>query len=102
LLLEHTLRTLPAGESHSDAALARVNGFSLHAGVWAGVNDRAKLERLCHYIARPAVSHERIALTECGHVRYTLKTPYRDGTTHFFSIRWTSSHALPHWCRSRG
>ena len=57
-------------------------GFSLHAGVWAGANDRAKLERLCRYIARPAVSNERIALTECGHVRYTLKTPYRDGTTH--------------------
>ena len=51
-----TLRTLPAGESHSDAALARANGFSLHTGVWAGANARAKLERLCRYIARPAVS----------------------------------------------
>jgi hypothetical protein len=25
---------------------------------------------------------ERVALTSSGHVRYTLKTPYRDGTTH--------------------
>jgi hypothetical protein len=32
----------------------------------------------------PAVANERIALTECGHVRYTLKTPYRDGTTHVY------------------
>jgi hypothetical protein len=25
---------------------------------------------------------ERLALIESGQVRYTLKTPYRDGTTH--------------------
>ena len=25
---------------------------------------------------------ERLALTASGQVRYTLKTPYRDGTTH--------------------
>jgi hypothetical protein len=25
---------------------------------------------------------ERLALTSSGQVRYTLKTPYRDGTTH--------------------
>ncbi len=79
-----TLQTLPVTESPSEAHLARTNGFSLHAGVWAGANDRAKLERICRYIARPAVSHERITLTECGHVRYTLKTPYRDGTTHVY------------------
>jgi hypothetical protein len=79
-----TLQTLPATEALGDEHLAKAAGFSLHAGVWAGANDRAKLERLCRYIARPAVSNERIALTECGHVRYTLKTPYRDGTTHVY------------------
>lgn len=79
-----TLQTLPATDTQGDAHLARANGFSLHAGVWAGANDRAKLERICRYIARPAVSNDRIALTECGHVRYTLKTPYRDGTTHVY------------------
>jgi hypothetical protein len=79
-----TLQTLPAAESYSDQPLAKVNGFSLHAGVWAGANDRQKLERICRYIARPAVSNERIELTECGHVKYTLKTPYRDGTTHVY------------------
>ncbi|GHL51337.1 hypothetical protein ECZU29_61870 [Escherichia coli] len=41
----------------------------------------AKLERLCRYISRPAVS-ERLSLTRGGNVRYQLKTPYRDGTTH--------------------
>jgi hypothetical protein len=64
--------------------LAKAHGFSLHAGVWAGANDRKKLEPICRYIARPAVSNERIELSECGHVRYTLKTPYREGTTHVY------------------
>ena len=34
------------------------------------------------YIARPAVSTQRLALTRHGKVRYQLKTPYDDGTTH--------------------
>ena len=40
-----------------------------------------KLERLCRYITRPAVSTERLSLTTQGNIRYRLKTPYRDGTT---------------------
>jgi hypothetical protein len=28
------------------------------------------------------VATQRLSLTEGGHVRLTLKTPYRDGTTH--------------------
>ncbi len=43
---------------------------------------RKKLERLCRYIARPAVSEKRLSLTSKGKVRYHLKTPCRDGTTH--------------------
>ncbi|HBX9245574.1 TPA: transposase, partial [Klebsiella pneumoniae] len=34
------------------------------------------------YISRPAVSEKRLSLTRGGNVRYQLKTPYRDGTTH--------------------
>jgi hypothetical protein len=45
-------------------------------------NQRPKLERLCRYVSRPPVATERMALTASGYVRYTLKTPYRDGTTH--------------------
>jgi len=33
-------------------------------------------------IATPAVSIERLSLTAQGDIRYALKTPYRDGTTH--------------------
>ena len=39
-------------------------------------------ERFCRYIARPAISTKRLALTNQGNIRYTLKTPYSDGTTH--------------------
>ena len=45
-------------------------------------SPREKLERLCRYIARPAIANERLALTRQGEVRYRRKTPYRDGTTH--------------------
>jgi len=61
---------------------ARAGGFSLHAGVDIAPNERKKLERLCRYVSRPPVASERLALTASGQVRYTLKTPYRDGTTH--------------------
>jgi hypothetical protein len=45
-------------------------------------DERNKLERLCRYISRPAVSEARLSLTPGGLVRYQLKTPYRDGATH--------------------
>ena len=48
----------------------------------AKAQERNKLERLSRYISRPAVSEKRLSLTPSGNVRYELKTPYRDGTTH--------------------
>lgn len=48
----------------------------------AEAHQRNKLERLCRYISRPAVSEKRLALTHNGQVRYELKNPYRNGTTH--------------------
>jgi hypothetical protein len=76
-----------------------VAGFSLHAGVAAQAWERQKLERLCRYITRPAVSEKRLSMTPSGNIRYDvngitnaagagmrksgkLKTPYSDGTTH--------------------
>jgi hypothetical protein len=77
------LQTVQAPEERKeDRRLTKVVGFLPHAGVAAQAHQRRKLERLCRYIARPAVSTERFALTPQGNVRYTLKTPYRDGTTH--------------------
>ena len=61
--------------------VAKANGFSLHAGVSCERHERNKRERLCRYIARPAVAVPRLSLSSTGKVVYTLKTPYRDGTT---------------------
>jgi hypothetical protein len=40
------------------------------------------VERLRRHIARPAISEQRLSLTPAGKVRYELKTPFRNGTTH--------------------
>lgn len=79
-----TLQTLPAIDESFTSAAGNVAGFSLHAGVATRAHERDKLERLCRYISRPAVSEKRLSLTEHGKIRYTLKTPWRDGTTHVF------------------
>jgi hypothetical protein len=68
--------------SSSSSSVAKVSGFSLHAGVCAQANERKKLEQLCRYITRPAISEKRLSLTRQGNVRIQLKTAYRDGTTH--------------------
>ncbi len=79
-----TLQTLPDCRSDNSFAsmVSEVAGFSLHAGVATKTNERAKLERLCRYIARPAISTKRVSITRNGRVRYELKTPWRNGTTH--------------------
>jgi len=53
---------------------------ALHA-LAAKAHQRKKIERLCRYIARPAVSEKRLSLTHTGKVRYEFKMPYRNGTT---------------------
>jgi Putative transposase len=75
-------RLPPRGEPPGSERVAQAAGFSLLAGVAAKADQRGTLERLCRYIARPAVAIERLSLTAQGHIRYALKTPYRDGTTH--------------------
>ena len=75
-----TLQTLPASQTSEWAGI--VDGFSLHGGVASKAHEREKLERICRYIARPPVAEKRLSLTRNTMVRYELKTPYRDGTTH--------------------
>lgn len=64
-----TLQTLPARDEPFDDAVGKVSGFRLHAGVAALADERAKLERMCRYISRPAVSEKRLSLTQNGSVR---------------------------------
>ena len=68
-----TLQTLPAvKEDDRYAQVAKEAGFSLHAGVAAQAWERDKLERLCRYISRPAVSEKRLSLTSAGNIRYDV------------------------------
>jgi len=67
-----TLQTLPDCEDDQFTSRVGNAGFSLHAGVAAKAHERAKLERLCRYIARPAVSAKRLSMTRNGRVRYEL------------------------------
>jgi len=77
-----TLQTLPGIEDPFSGNVGQTAGFSLHAGVATKASQREKLERLCRYITRPAISEKWLSLTNQRKVRYELKTPYRDGTTH--------------------
>lgn len=54
----------------------------MHAGTACKPNQKKKLERLCRYITRPAISEKRLSLASNGNVVYQLKNPYNDGTTH--------------------
>ena len=51
-------------------------------GVSAKSHQRNKVEKLCRYIARPAISTQRMARLPDGRISYELKTPYKNGTTH--------------------
>jgi hypothetical protein len=77
-----TLQTLPADADSLAGDAGLVGGFSLHAGVAAQAHERDKLERLCRYIARPAIAERWLSISPQGRVRYRLKTPWRNGTTH--------------------
>jgi hypothetical protein len=55
---------------------------------------------LARYVARPPLATERLALTGSGQVRYTLKSPYRDGTTHVIFEPEDFMARLLHWCPS--
>jgi len=79
-----TLQTIPPQPepTSGNSLVAKLNGFSLHAGVAARARQRRKLQRLWRYITRPAIAERRLSLTPTGKVRYELKTPFRNGTTH--------------------
>ena len=55
-----------------------------HAAVMQKVafdgRDRARLERLCRYVARPPLSQERLSMHRDGRVKLSFKAAWKDGT----------------------
>ena len=75
--------SLAARDITTDRPLhAHLDGFDLHAAVDVPAHDRPALERLCRYLARPAIAQDSLALLPDGNIRVELRKPWRDGTTH--------------------
>ena len=73
---------MPRDADFKQPLCADIDGFSLHAAVRCGADDRQALEQLCRYITRPALANERVQTNATGQVVLKLKTAWRDGTTH--------------------
>ena len=79
--------TCSSTEAEGQAAVARHGEMSLHAAVAVPANDRRRLERLCRYVARPPIAHDRLEERPDGNLALRLKTRWRDGTTHILMQR---------------
>jgi hypothetical protein len=78
-----TLYSVPPLEQEQGIPpLARLYGFSLHAGTVCEAHQRSKLERLCRYVTRPPIATKRLSIDDRGRVVYRYKRPFRDGSTH--------------------
>jgi hypothetical protein len=72
---------LPRGKGAARPALvAEARGVNVHAERVVDGRDRAQLERLCRYLARPPLSHDRLSELPDGRLRLAFKKPWRDGT----------------------
>jgi hypothetical protein len=60
---------------------ASFHGYNLHGNTVVAAKRRDELERLCRYVLRPPFSKERLEMRPDGHVRYTLKRAWSNGTT---------------------
>jgi hypothetical protein len=61
---------------------ADIDGFSLHAAVRCGADDRQAPEQYCPHITHPALANERVRTNAAGQVVLKLKAPWRGGATH--------------------
>jgi len=62
---------------------AEVRGVNIHASAAVPGTDRARIERLCRYAARPPLAQERLEQLPDGRLRIELKKPWADGTGAF-------------------
>jgi len=80
--VEPTERGGTAVDPDASPRVPRYGGMSLHADVCVPARDRARLERLCRYVARPPLAQERLEERSDGSLALRLKTRWRDGPTH--------------------
>ena len=73
---------MPREKDFKQTLCADIDGFSLHAAVRCGADDRQALEQLCRCITRLTLANERVQTNAAGQVVLKLKTAWRDGTTH--------------------
>jgi hypothetical protein len=76
-----TLRVIDPLASRPLEPVAAVGGFNVHAKVAVDGHDRKRLERICRYLGRPPIAQERLERLQGGRLRFTMKKPWRDGTT---------------------
>jgi hypothetical protein len=78
------LRLMPVPRVHPrepDPLSAEVGGVNVHAQVFVEGHDRDRLERLCRYLGRPAISEDRLSVLEDGRIRVAFKKAWSDGTS---------------------
>ena len=81
---------------------ASCDGYTVHAGTAVGGRDAEGRERLCRYLARPALARPRLTELPDGRVLLELKTPWSDGTASLTFGQWrrrTSPHSRAPGCR---
>ncbi len=59
---------MPRHADFKQAVCADIDGFSLHAAVRCGADDRQALEQLWRYITRPALANDRVHTNAAGQV----------------------------------
>ncbi|GHL16998.1 hypothetical protein ECZU23_54410 [Escherichia coli] len=96
-----TLQTLPGDAGSLEGEAGKVGGFSLHAGVAAEAHESHKLEKLCRYITRPAISEKRLSIAP-GAGCVTSSRPRGAMAPRMWNgIRWISSPSWRRWSRHR-
>ena len=99
-----TLRGAMAREGMARQLLCSdIDGFSLHAAVRVEAHDRKRLEQLCRYITRPALSDERVQLNTAGQMVVKLKLRWRDGNKHLSTspLESMQTHINAHFVAAR-
>ena len=68
---------MPREAGFKQGLCADISGFSLHAAVRCGADERRALEQLCRYITRPALADERVQCNAADQVVLKLKTQFQ-------------------------